>query len=96
MLRVFRNIIVAVLLSFMFVSCHPTTSQLEKDVKNLANKNLVGTGVRATNVTLIHEDGNNYSGEITLTANGEDETYKINVVCDGRNFRYEIPALLGN
>ena len=58
MVRIFRNIIAAVLLSLTFASCQLTTSQLEKEVKNLANEKLAGTGVRATNINLVHEDGN--------------------------------------
>lgn len=95
MINVLKKIIVAALLSLTFASCHVTTSQLEKEVKNLVNEKLTGTGVHATNINLVHESGNNYAGQITLVADGEEETFSINVISDGRNFQYEIPELLG-
>lgn len=88
-----KTILFCLMASIALLSCKPITSQLEKEVKSLANEKLSGTGVKATNVTLIHKGGNDYSGIITLSADGEEEEYDINVVCDGRNFQYEIPAL---
>lgn len=95
MVHVFRSIIAAALLSLTFASCQLTTSQLEKEVKNLVNEKMAGTGVRATNINLVHEDGNKYTGQITLVADEEVETFSINVISDGRTFQYEIPELLG-
>lgn len=95
MVRVFRNIIAVVLVSLTFASCQLTTSQLEKEVKDFVNEKMSGTGVHATNINLVHEDGNNYTGQITLVADGEEEDFDINVVYDGRSFQYEIPELLG-
>lgn len=95
MIRIFRNIIATTLLSLTFASCQLTTSQLEKEVKNLVNEKMAETGVRATNINLVHEDGNKYTGQITLVADGEEETFSINVICDGRTFQYEIPELIG-
>lgn len=95
MVHVFRNIIAAALLSLTFVSCQLTTSQLEKEVKDLVNEKSEGTGIRATNVNLVHEDGNKYTGQITLVADGEEETFSINVISDGRTFQYEILELVG-
>ena len=94
MVRVFRNSFAVALLSFMFASCQLTTSQLEKEVKNLVNEKLSGTGVHARSIYLVHEDGNKYTGQITLVADGEEEEFSINVICDGRNFQYEIPELI--
>ena len=53
-----------------------------------------GTGVRATDVTFIHQEGNYYTGIITLSDGSETEEYDINVIYDGRTFQYEIPELL--
>lgn len=79
---------------FTFVSCEQaTTAELEKEVKDLANEKLSGTGVKATKVLLTHKGGNDYSGTITLSGDGEVEDYDINVVYDGRSFQYEIPDL---
>lgn len=87
-------LLMACAMPFTFVSCeNTTTAELEKEVKDLANKQLSGTGVKATKVILIHKGGNDYSGTITLSGDGEVEDYAINVVCDGRHFQYEIPDL---
>ena len=81
-------------MSFTFVSCNQvSTAELEKEVKDLANEKFSGTGVKATKVMLIHKGGNDYSGTITLSADGEVEDYDINVVSDGRSFQYEIQGL---
>ena len=95
MVRIFRNIIATALLSLAFASCQLSTSQLEKEVKNLVNEKMAGTGVRATNINLVHEDGNKYTGQITLVVDGEEETFSINVISDGRSFQYAIPELIG-
>jgi hypothetical protein len=79
---------------FSLVSCQPTTEQLEEEVKKLAREKFLGTGVYVDDVTLVHKGGNDYKGIITLSSDGETEDLEINVVCDGRNFQYEIPALL--
>ena len=78
-------------MSLTFVSCtQVSTAELEKEVKDLANEKFSGTGVKATKVMLIHKGGNDYSGTITLSADGEVEDYDIKVVSDGRSFQYEI------
>jgi len=87
-------LLMACTMSCTLVSCNQmTTAELEKEVKDLANEKLSGTGVKATKVMLIHKGGNDYSGTITLSGGGEVEDYDINVVYDGRSFQYEIPDL---
>lgn len=87
-------LLMACTMSCTLVSCNQmTTAELEKEVKDLANEKLSGTGVKATKVLLIHKGGNDYSGTITLSGDGEVEDYDINVVYDGRSFQYEIPDL---
>ena len=87
-------LLMACTMSFTFVSCNQlSTAELEKEVKDLANEKFSGTGVKATKVMLIHKGGNDYSGTITLSADGEVEDYDINVVSDGRSFQYEIQGL---
>ncbi len=87
-------LLMACTMSCTLVSCEQaTTAELEKEVKDLANEKLSGTGVKATKVLLTHKGGNDYSGTITLSGDGEVEDYDINVVYDGRSFQYEIPDL---
>lgn len=87
-------LLMACTMSLTFVSCNQvSTAELEKEVKDLANEKLSGTGIKATKVMLTHKGGNDYSGTITLSGDGEVEDYAINVVCDGRNFQYEIQGL---
>ena len=84
--------LLCLLVVLLFVACRPTTEQLEKEVKTLASEKFAEVNIRVVNVTLIHKGGNDYSGIITLSSEGESEDFDINVVCDGRNFQYEIPA----
>lgn len=87
-------LLMACTMSLTFVSCNQvSTAELEKEVKDLANEKFSGTGVKATKVLLIHKGGNDYSGTITLSADGEVEDYDIKVVSDGRSFQYEIQGL---
>lgn len=67
----------------------------ERSEESCKRENGRNCGVRATNINLVHEDGNKYTGQITLVADGEEETFSINVICDGRTFQYEIPELIG-
>ena len=87
------TLLLAVSIAATFVSCRMSTSQLEKEVRELFNEKNDGTGVKATKVTLIKKDDNNYTGTIILTGDGETEEFEINVVYDGRIFQYEIPDL---
>lgn len=85
------------LMALTFTACNKvSTAQLEKEVKQLFNENAKeeGEDVKATNVTLIKVDDTNYKGQITLTAEGEEADFDINVIYDGRSFQYEIPDLL--
>lgn len=74
-------------------ACGPTTEQLEDEVKKLASEKMSPLGIDVDDVTLIHQGGNDYTGLITLSVDGEEEQYDIKVTCDGDKFMYEIPAL---
>lgn len=92
-----KVLLFATLMALTFSACnHVTTETLEEEVKQLFNENAKkeGSEVKATNVTLIKVDDTNYKGQITLTAEGEEEDFDINVIYDGRSFQYEIPELL--
>lgn len=88
-----KKLLFSIVCAFALFSCGLSTSDVENEVLNLANSKLVGTGVVAKDVTLVKGEGNNYKGMITLSADGEEESYTINVVCDGENIMYEIPEL---
>ncbi|GEM_PF-3594787 len=82
------------LLSLFFLgSCNLSTWDLEEEVKDSVTEKLAGTGVYVTDLTLVHQSGNDYTGTITLSAEGEELELDINVICDGRSFQYEIPDL---
>lgn len=89
----FIHLFICLLTVLTFTSCSTSTADLEKEVKKLFNEKNMEAGVKATKVTLVHEDGNNYSGFIVLTDGEDTEEYEINVICDGRSFQYEIPDL---
>ncbi len=55
MKRKITHIIICLLTVFVLSACGTSTSSLEKEVKDLANKQMKGTGVRATDVTFIHQ-----------------------------------------
>jgi hypothetical protein len=85
------------MLSAMFTSCSYTTADLANDVKasitTTFRENDV-EGVVVKDVILVHEGGNHYSGIVTTVTDGEVEKFDIAVVCDGENFKWEIPELL--
>lgn len=93
MFEKFKITFFAIVFALTCISCnHVSTSRLEKEVKALFNKNAASEGVdaKATKVTLIKKDANNYVGSITIQAEGETEDYDIKVISDGRSFQYEI------
>lgn len=71
------------------VSCSVMTEELEVQVVNLCNKNLVGTGVTATDANLIWVEGTQYKGTITLSDGIEKHNVNIKVTCDGQKIMYE-------
>lgn len=92
-----KLIFFTLLLTFFIASCNQvSTPSLEREVKTLFNENAKkeGSYVRAKSVNLIKIDNNTYRGQITLTADGEEENFDINVITDGRSFQYEIPELI--
>ena len=50
--------------------------------------------IQVTDVTLVHEEGNKYTGFVTFKirywGNYEKEKYPIDVICDGVNYLWEI------
>ena len=79
---------------FTMAACGMSVAQLEDEVVNLFNEKCEGTGVYATQITLVHLKDNEYKGLITITDGSDEETLDIKVVSDGRSFQYEIPDLL--
>lgn len=88
-------ILVIVMMFSLITSCsRVSTSGLEEDVLELVNKNLADMdNISATKVSLIHNEGNKYSGIIVFNVDGEEAMFDINVICDGRSFEYKIPEL---
>lgn len=85
----------AVTLTLSFASCSLITENLEEETKNSVNENFANEGVDiiATDITLVHENGNKYSGQITLLVDGEEDNYDINVIYDGRTISWKINFL---
>ncbi len=85
----------AVTLTLSFASCSLITENLEEETKNFVNENFANEGVDiiATDITLVHENGNKYSGQVTLLVDGEEDNYDINVIYDGRSIIWKINFL---
>lgn len=84
-----------VALTLSFASCSLITEDLEEETKNFVNENFANEGVDiiATDITLVHENGNKYSGQVTLLVDGEEDNYDINVIYDGRTISWKINFL---
>lgn len=80
----------AILFTTMFAlavcACGTSVSDLEDDVMQAYNEQYGSTQGRATDLTLTHVEGNNYSGMITI----DGDMYNIDVIFDGRSFTYQV------
>jgi hypothetical protein len=63
---------------------------LEDEVLELFNEKAEDYDFYATEVALVHVEGNVYEGMITIVEEGEEVNYGIEVLYDGRNFTYEV------
>lgn len=77
-------------LAFALSACSMSTAMLEEEVLDLFNEEAEETGLYATNVTLVHVEGNEYTGIITVLMDGVEADFDIEVMCDGRSFTYQI------
>ena len=55
--------------------------------ENFANENL---DIEITSFQLVHKQGNEYSGILETTEEGEKFTYSVEVISDGDTFKWEI------
>lgn len=66
----------------------------EYNLNKAAFKSLGVSDIQVTDVTLVHEGGNRYTGFVTFKVQywgiDEQERYPINVICDGTNYLWEI------
>lgn len=94
----FMSLALLGMLAFALTACKPSVSDVEEQTIELFNKTAKKNGlgmIKATNVDLVHESGNNYTGRITLECEGESEEMDIEVTCDGKKIKYNIPELTG-
>lgn len=77
----------------MASSCRLSTNQLAEEVKKSMKetwKQQGITGVAIDNLTLTHKGGNEYSGLLETTENGEKGKYTVEVIYDGENMKWEL------
>lgn len=48
------------------------------------------TQIQIESLSLIHKDGNEYSGILETTEDGEKKTHSVQVIYDGETFQWEI------
>ncbi len=67
--------------------------QLRNDVlKSIEDKIASeGGGMEIVSFTLTHVNGNEYVGVLETLENGEDFSYPVNVISDGKTFVWEVP-----
>ena len=67
------------------------TDMLQKEVKKMMVEKMKekGQNLNITDFTLVHQDGNNYTGVATCTLDGEKLDLDVKVVYDGSSFQAE-------
>lgn len=64
------------------------------DLNNTSLRSLGVSDIQVTDVTLVHEEGNKYTGFVTFKVrywgSDEQEKYPIDVIYDGLNYLWEI------
>ena len=89
----FVGLFVLILSSAMLVSCRLSTSDLAKQVQEHMVDTLAenGTTVRVTkDLQLVKKGNNEYSGLMTISANGQTQQISVSVVYDGKSFSWQI------
>ena len=82
-------------------------NSIEETIEQNKSNNALGTlwenigvdsSIRVKSVELVHQQGNNYSGIVTVDTNiggySTEEKYSLNVVCDGFKFVWQINNMI--
>ena len=90
-----QKIILLLFCGFM-ISCSGkvSTDELSKELGPLIIENISSTfdisesNIEKKDFTLIHEEGNNYTGVLITFYDGLQQTFDIKVVYDGENYKF--------
>lgn len=89
-----KKFLFAIAISALLLSCQKlTTSQLNREVRKSMRETFIKEGqigVSIVNLTLVHEEGNYYTGVVRLRYDGGTYEHAVNVVYDGDSFAWEI------
>lgn len=85
------SLLIAFLVSFVFVGCTVDKGALEKEVKKIMVETMrdKGQNLTITTLSLVHQGGNNYEGLAEGTLDGEEIQLDVYVVYDGENVKAE-------
>ena len=78
---------------FISTSCSLSTDELAEEVKMSMEetwKKEGVTGIKIESFMLTHKGGNEYSGILETTEEGESIKYTVQVIYDGENVNWEI------
>lgn len=93
-----KNYIYCFLISMILISCGNGVSkdELTIQVKDGINEELqkrassMGVTTTVNSLDLIHKGGNEYSGILKTTEEGEEHTYQVDVTADGEQVMWKI------
>ena len=78
---------------FIISSCSLSTDELAEEVKMSMEETWEKegiTGMKIESFILTHKEGNEYSGILETTEDGESFKYTVQVIYDGDNMNWEI------
>jgi hypothetical protein len=77
--------------TLLFASCSLSTAELAEEVQNgIIAQNFDSSCKVTKDLVLVHKEGNNYAGLMTVSCNGETGQLSVDVVYDGENVQWTV------
>ena len=64
--------------------------QVGKSIQSYWQNNPATQNIRLKSLTLVHQNGNEYSGFVVSDVSGKEERHVVDVTCDGKSFMWKI------
>lgn len=94
MKKIIKTITLSLAICLLGSCFGPSTQELANEVEKAIQQWLIEneTELTVSSFTLMHVEGNKYSGIVTIAdEEGDSDDFKVEVIYDGENLSWEIP-----
>lgn len=85
-----RKLSAAVLIAIATTACSVSTESLTQQVRSKLEETYKAKGIQIKSFLLTKKGGNEYTGVLETQEPSGAFTYKVEVVCDGKNITWQV------